>query len=207
MRRIFFRIQFQCKLFILLVLAILPNGVAATHAEPVAPFYSKLKSFCILTDIVRDGRPAAAIIVPSSIEYTELAEQIKRKVKQKTGVDLSIYSDDTPEAAVPITRNLIVLGNRSTNKTIGELYNRFFTLLDLRYPGIGGSVVRTVHNPFGNGFNVVLTGGSNLEGVASAVDVFIRELDKAQVSKGSLEIDRIARISLGSGIVIAEIDG
>jgi hypothetical protein len=38
--------------------------------------------------------------------------------------------------------------------------------------------------------------------VASAVDVFIRELDKAQVSKGSLEIDRIARISLGSGIVV-----
>jgi hypothetical protein len=73
-------------------------------------------------------------------------------VKQKAGVDLSVYSDDTPEAAVPITRNLIVLGNRSTNKTIEELYNRFFTLLDLRYPGSGGSVVRTLHNPFGNGF-------------------------------------------------------
>ena len=79
-----------------------------------------------------------------------------------------IIPDDAPQAAVPLAGNLIALGNRSTNALISALYDGFYTLLDLKYPGSGGHVVRTLHDPFATGHNAILVGGSDPEGVATA---------------------------------------
>jgi hypothetical protein len=54
-----------------------------------------------------------------------------------------------------------------------RLYQRYWTLLDLKYPGAGGHVVRTLHNPFGDQLNIVLVGGSDTAGTEAAVDVLI----------------------------------
>ena len=131
--------------------------------------YGQLKDLHLETPLVRGGRPAATVIAPASGEYDDLARRIQEAVREGTGVELPIAPDTFPAAAVPLAGHTIVLGNRSTNRTIEELYNRHFCLLDLRYPGAGGHVLRSLHNPFGNGWNAVLVGGSDGEGVAAAV--------------------------------------
>jgi len=168
---------------------------------PVPPIYSKLKDLHITTELVSRGKPNITIILPGSGIYEKQAKRIQEHITELTGIQVPIMSDDSSGGTVPINGHLIVLGNRSTNKTISELYNRYYTLLDLRYPGPGGHVVRTLHNPFGDGNNVIFVGGSDLAGVDAATDTLIAQLNKADVSSGgTLSVGWLAEIKLGKGI-------
>jgi len=167
---------------------------------PVPPIYSKLKDLHITTEIVSRDKPNITIIVPASGIYEKQATRIQKRITELTGAHVPVRSDDSPVGTVPIRGHLIVLGNRSTNSTIGELYNRYYTLLDLRYPGTGGYVVRTLHNPFCDGNNVILVGGSDLLGVDAATDALIALLNKISVSEDTLSVGWLAEIKLGEGI-------
>jgi hypothetical protein len=185
----------------------LVSGVSPPPPSPqdvVPPVYSKLKDVHINTLRVNNGRPNVTIIAPASGIYEGQAKRIQDHLEAITGVRVPVESDESSAGSVLVTGNLIVLGNRSTSKTISELYNRYYTLLDLRYPGHGGYVVRTVHNPFGNGRNVILIGGSDPEGVQAATETFVQELDKSEFTSGTFSIGRIANISLGEGISVPE---
>ncbi len=72
--------------------------------------------------------------------------------------------------------HIVAAGNVFTNRAIRRLGMNFYAWTDEYYPGGDGYEVRTVHNPFGTGRNVVLLGGSTPEGVARAVDQFIKIL-------------------------------
>ena len=168
--------------------------------KPVPPVYTELKRLYLETQLVKDGKANATIVVPTEL-YAAEARRIQQAVKQLTDVELPIASDDAPEAAVPIKGHLIVLGNRSTNKAIEQLYNLYYTLLDLRYPGPEGHVVRTLHSPFGDGLNVVLIGGSDQVGVTAAANVFVQHLRKWAAD---LRIGRLMEIQLGKGIVVPD---
>ncbi|MBT4484619.1 MAG: hypothetical protein HOC71_13190, partial [Candidatus Latescibacteria bacterium] len=140
----------------------------APPPEPIPPVYKKLKELHITTVLVKNGKPNAAIVVSASGEYAEQANRIQQAIRKVSGVTVPILNDDNPNMTVPISGNIIALGNRSTNNLIDELYNRHYTLLDLSYPGSGGYALRTLHNPFGNGYNVVFIGGSDHDGVVRA---------------------------------------
>ena len=170
-------------------------------AQP-APVYKKLKDLHMTTWLVRGGKPTAVIVAPESGTYDEQARLISQTIRDLTGVPMPIVTDTAPDAAVPIEGNLIALGNRSTNKTIEKLYNRHFTLLDLRYPGQDGHVVRTLHNPFGAGRNVVFVGGSDSAGVDAATAQFVKRIREAEAGRDSLGIGRIADIKLPPGVDI-----
>ena len=170
--------------------------------KPVPPVYNKLKDLHIDTQLVKGGKPNTTIVVPASGMYAAEAARIQQTVEDRTGVRPPIATDDAPEADVPIKGHLIALGNRSTNKTVEKLYNFYYTLLDLRYPGAGGSVVRTLHSPFGDGHNVVLVGGSDAAGVQAAADVFVAKLGQAKAERGEMSIGRLMEIELGKGIVV-----
>ena len=169
---------------------------------PVPQVYNKLKDLHIDTQLARGGKPNATIVVPAAGMYAAEAARIQQAVQDQTGVRLPIATDDAPEADVPIKGHLIALGNRSTNKAIEKLYNFYYTLLDLRYPGAGGSVVRTLHSPFGDGRNVVFVGGSDAAGVQAAADVLVHKLRKAKAAPGGMTIGRLMEIELGKGIVV-----
>lgn len=193
-------IRFAGRILTAVLLFAVVHGMCAVAVEPpdpVPPVHTALKDLCLTTDLVRDGRPSAVIVAPASGIYNTAAVRIRDAVSAKTGVSLSIVGDTSPEAAVPFARNIIVLGNRSTNEAMSELYNRWFTVLDLRYPGPGGSVVRTLHNPFGNRANAVLIGGSDTAGVNAAAGVFAEKIAGADYSGGVLSIGRMAEITLG----------
>ena len=133
-------------------------GGAARAAEAPPPI-TELKNMCIDTALVRDGRPVAAVVAPADGCYDALAGMIVEAVKKKTGAAIPIVRD--ADIILPFSRNLVIVGNRSTNSVIEQLYNFYYTYLDLKYPGAGGYVVRSLHNPFATGHNAILIGGSD----------------------------------------------
>lgn len=200
-------------------------GVALPEVppEPVPPVYHQLKPLHLETELVAAGQASSLIVKPASGLYDEEAARIQEAIAALTGVTVPVVTDDDPRAAVhipphwsspnalrapgapaqgppPLSSHLIVLGNRSTNKTVSALYDLYFTLLDLKYPGPGGYVVRTLHSPFGDGINVVFVGGSDALGVQRAADVFIERLREADHGPGSLTLGWTWEIQLGEGI-------
>ncbi|MBI5684684.1 MAG: hypothetical protein HZC54_06360 [Verrucomicrobia bacterium] len=165
---------------------------------PVPPQCTKLKELHLTTHLVREGKPAISIVAPTSGIYKAQAVRLQMAIEKQSGCKVPVISDDSPEAAVPIKGNLILLGNRSTNAAISELYNRYFLLTDLRYPGAGGYELRTVHNPFGGGHNVIVVGGSDAKGVDVATDALIAKLKAGD----SRSVGWMMEIKLGDGIVV-----
>ena len=168
---------------------------------PVPPQYSQLKDLHLDIDLVKDGKPAVAIVAPASVACQSAAVTIQQAILQRTGVTVPIVSDDSPEAAVPITGNLIVLGNRSTNRTISAIYDLYYCLVDRKYPGPEGYVVRSVHDPFGNGNGVVVVGATDDVGVREGAVALVNVLSKRPSVAGGLSIGWTMETKLGKGLV------
>jgi hypothetical protein len=168
--------------------------------EPIPPQYAKLKNLHLEIPLVEGGRPSASIVVPKGSLYAAAAAVIRDAIQQRTGVAVPVVTDQTPAAAVPIQGNLIVLGNRSTNRTISALYDRYYALVDLKYPGPEGYAIRSVHNPFGNGRSVLLVGASDTAGVDEGARVLAGILAKSQAARGALSIGWTMETRLGRGV-------
>ncbi len=172
-----------------------PEGPAP---EPVPPQFDQLKELHLTTPLVAGGEAQIAIVAPAD-RHQEAARAIQAAIRELAGVDVPIVADDADEAGLPPAGHLIALGNRSTNRIIQGLYERFYTLLDLKYPGPGGHVVRTLHSPFGDGLNVILVGGSDDDGVAEAARAFVGMLRDAGAEQGELSVGWLRDIQLGEG--------
>lgn len=167
---------------------------------PVPPQYDKLKDLHLRIPLTTKGKPAAVVVTPAAGGYDRAAAMLQQVVHRRTGVTVPVVADTSPTAAVPAQTNLIVLGNRSTNRTMSALYDQYYSLVDLKYPGPGGYVIRTVHNPFGNGFGVVLVGGSDDAGVAEGARVLAEILAQTPNAKGGLSLGWTMRTKLGKGL-------
>ena len=175
---------------------------AMTVPAPVPPEIPKLKDLHLQTRLVTAGNPSATIVAPAA--QRPEAERLQATVKRLTGVDLPVVTPDDPAAAMPFSGNLILLGNRSTNAALSYLYDRYYTLLDLKYPGPAGHVVRSLHNPFGNGFNAVLVGGSDAAGVSAAAGVLCELLAKSGDQPGELALGWTMELKLSPSYQIPE---
>jgi len=166
----------------------------------------QLKPLHIDTTVVRNGKPASKIVVPASGDYDDLARTIAGRIKQLTGVEVPTVRDTAFSVCKQqrLKENLIALGNRNTNKVVSDFYDLYYCIIDLRYPGRGGSVVRSLHDPFGDGHNVIFVGASDAEGMAQAVDDFLGALDDAKAGRGNLKVGYLAMIRLGSDVNIPD---
>ncbi|MBC8873043.1 MAG: VCBS repeat-containing protein [Planctomycetes bacterium] len=167
---------------------------------PVPPQYSELKDLHLDTALVKEGKANVAIVAPASDVYQTAATAVQQEIERLSGVKVPIVSDDSPEAAVPITGNLIVLGNRSTNKTVSALYDLYYCLADLKYPGPEGYVIRSNHNPFGNGNSIVIVGASDDVGVREGAGALAGIVSKASFAAGELSIGWTLETKLGKGV-------
>jgi len=168
-----------------------------SQAADPALQYETLKDLHLNTPLVSEGRPTCTVVAPADGAHDSLARDIQAAVQRHTGVEIPVAADTVPAAVVPLAGHVILLGNRSTNRAIEELYNRHFCLLDLRYPGPGGHVLRSVHNPFGNGCNAILVGGSDDAGVAAATGALCAALARARANGDQVRGDGPADLSLG----------
>jgi hypothetical protein len=155
----------------------------------------KLRDYCLKTNL------SEAVIVAGK-NNKDLAVKIQKAIEDKIGKKIAII--DEKDAKIPYTTNVIALGNRSSNRFIWHLYNRMYTLLDVKYPGPGGYVIRTLHNTFANGKNVVFLGGSNKQGTIEAVKCFLNTIEKTSSKDGDLVIGRQMTIKLPAGTKLPE---
>lgn len=192
--------------FLILILTFLSTGSGPscksdTIPPLVTPVYPKLKNMSIPIPLVKDGRPACAIVTPDI--YKVSASAIRETIERLAGVKVPVISDSDPGAAAPFKNNLIILGNRSTSKISCELYDRFYSLMDLRYPGPKGYSVRSLHDPYANGYSAVLVGGSDPEGVAAGSQAFCDHLEKLKnLDKKTFSVGWTMLTKLGEGVVI-----
>lgn len=176
-------------------IALVPDLIVNNSVpDPVPPQYETLKNLHLKTVLASEGKAVAAIAAPTTSSYRVAAELLQKTIEARCGVRVPIVADT--QIQVPLEKNVILLGNRSTNTAIRQLYDRFFALTDLKYPGAGGYEVRSVHNPFGNGCNAILVGGSDDAGVQNAARVLAQELETQPAQKGTLFVGHLMKIKL-----------
>ena len=169
-----------------------------TEATKLGP-----RDYHIETPLVAAGKPRAVIVSSGRRRaYDVVAKEVQARIKQLTGVEPRVIdAEQTTAADVLADTNAIVLGNLVTSRFVETLYWEWYTLLDLWYPGPGGHVLRTLHDPYGTGKNVILLGGSDDHGVTEAAGAFCVALTeaKAATSGGDLAVGRLMDIRLGAG--------
>lgn len=152
---------------------------------------TQLRPTNVQTPIVVDGKPNAAIVCPADDALAELAGRLVQRINGLTGALLPVVSWEEVSQG-EADRHLILLGNMANNRVAFDLYVQHQIACDLLYPGKGGFVLRTVHDPWATGRNVILLGGSEADGVATAVDAFLAGLRPGQ----SLTVPRLMQIQI-----------
>lgn len=188
-----------CGLLILLVSMVLPLVRGLSDIQAATPTaITKLKPLYLTTDLVDNGKARVVIVAPAGVRYRDSIVLLRGRIRALSGVEIPVISDnEMPEALLRRT-HVIALGNMASNRFIEHLYRQWQVILDPAYPGKGGYVVRSLHNPYGTGRNVIFIGGSDDAGVAAAADAFGRLLKKPK--NGTLSVGRLMEIRLGQGM-------
>ena len=153
------------------------------------------RDYCIDTVLAAEGKPEVVIVSSGRRPaYAAVAERVRGRIRELSGVDVPVLDAEKCSTKEVLGKsNAIVLGNLATSPFVEALYWEWYTLLDLWYPGQGGYVVRTLHDPYGTGKNVIFLAGSDDRGVAQAAEVFCRDLKKSD----PLKVGRLMDIKLG----------
>ncbi len=152
----------------------------------------RVKSLHPETILVKQGKPSAVIVRPRHTEYLEIARGIQAQIKSLTGVSLSIVTAD--RVSEKPKRNLILLGNLNNNSVVFRLYGYNYTPVDAIYPGKGGYLYHSIHDPWGTGSNALGVFGSDLDGVRAAVDRFLHGLKQGR----TLTVGRVFDVKFGA---------
>ena len=121
-----------------------------------------------------DGSAGAAIVAPEALSAA--AALIAYPIEAATGVTLPSAPVTSDPETLLAESHVIAIGDAATNPFIQALYRDWYTLVDARYPGPGGYVVRTIHDPYGTGHNVILVGAHDPEDVGVAAETLVGEL-------------------------------
>ena len=157
----------------------------------------QLRPLQVDTDVVRDGEARAVICHADAPAWRTAAGVVRGAIKAATGADVRAVSDAALDPEELGRQNVILLGHLDNNRLVERLYHNFFVCLDVGYTGRTGYVIRSVHDPFGQGGNVILVGGSYAEGTAAAADAFAR-IVREQGRPGRLRLGRLLELRFDS---------
>ncbi len=143
-----------------------------------------LKRLCISIQLTKGGKPVARIVPTETPLGASLAKRLQRAIKNASGAVLPIV-DASAAARDPAPKtNSIVLGNMTNSAMVWSLHRQYLLLVDRYYPGDGGYVIRSVHDPWGTGANVISLGASDDAGLQRCVEAF-----EAMIPPGSPPIE------------------
>ncbi len=167
------------------------------------------------TALVRDGAPVAVIGIPDGPVWPMVADSIADRVEQITGVRIPVvgaeglvsgpayvFGADVMRSPADGGRNLVLLGDLTSNRAIARLYEEWYAFEDAVFPGNGGWSVRTVVDPEGLGWNAVVLGGSGPEEVAQAAEAWLAGL---QGGAGTAAADHRFEVRFGEHPMLTEI--
>lgn len=156
----------------------------------------KLKDLHLETPLARGRRSTSVIVAPPNGAGDGAAARLQEAVRQRWGVEVPVVSGDGVMTSDLLSKaNAVALGCMADNPFIERLYFEQYTLLDRWYPGPGGHVLRSLHNPYGTGHNVIFCGGSDPKGIDASAEALIARLSEAErPALGWLE-----EVALGKG--------
>ncbi|MDP6775172.1 MAG: hypothetical protein QGI83_00240 [Candidatus Latescibacteria bacterium] len=165
------------------------------HDEgPGSETIEAVKPLVLKTPIVVDGQARAAIVSPLDAGYVSLATRVQKEIEDATGIRLPTLDDARISADDWKRQNTIALGNLMDSRFAERLYRMYYVYADARYPGTGGYVVRTVHDPWGTGTNVLFLGGSDLQGVEAATSHLLEMIEPGD----ELVVEPVLDVHLGA---------
>lgn len=129
-----------------------------------------LKDLHLETDLSGD----VLVVPPDGDSGVELG----RRIAEALGNAAEVKSGSEVGGGDWNNAHIVAAGNVFNNAAIRRLGMNFYAWTDEYYPGGDGYEVRTVHNPFGTGRNVVQLGASTPEGVTRAVDEFLSIVER-----------------------------
>ncbi|OGV80329.1 MAG: hypothetical protein A3K19_04275 [Lentisphaerae bacterium RIFOXYB12_FULL_65_16] len=154
-------------------------GLAWAQLPPVPAPISTLKPLYPQTALVENGVSRAVVVCPADDRSRAAVARLRELVAAESGAaletltDADVAGEDWHVDQVKIAgRNLVALGNVNNNRLLAVLSGPGYVVADSIYPGQGGYVIRTVHDPFATGVNVLVLAGSDADGVDRAVRVF-----------------------------------
>jgi len=139
----------------------------------------QMKEMYLQTPLVEGGKPACLIVAPDDGAYVVLAEKLSAAIKAADGVAPPVKKAGEVTLQQAQDTNIIALGLFTNNHIVEKLYLQEFVLCDYNFPGGENSyVIRTVHNPWVTGKNVVYIGSTELAACEAAVNRFIEMLEE-----------------------------
>lgn len=144
------------------------------------------------TPLIADGQPAATLLLPRAPEYRAVAEEFGRRFAEHTGVTLPVLDEDGASAQELAAGTAIMVGNLASGPLSLRLYARRLIYADGAFPGAGGHELRTVHDAWGPGANVVYLGGSDPEGCRAAGEALLGRIERAPTITLPVTIDWVS---------------
>jgi len=168
------------------------GGAFAVEIPPMP----ELKTFYTEVAIAHGGAPNCLLVVPPGDEYARIGTKIAAAVKQVSGADLAIQDASKIPVTTLQSSNAILVGYFANNPLVEFIYDEHYISLDKRWPGDGGYVVRTVHDPLGKGTSFVYIGGADLATATAAADYFISTLPE----HGDISYPHTVKVVLPGGL-------
>lgn len=140
---------------------------------------SALKPIRSETPLMVGGEARCVIAVPADGRYDALGDELVTALGAAGGAPPVVHAEDLIDAGLQPNvealgaSEVIAVGSTLDNRVLGGLWGRGQALASQLYPGAGGYVIRTAHDPWGLGHNVVVLAGSEADGVERAVRRFI----------------------------------
>ena len=149
--------------FVLLCLIMCAATVEAVETVKPDTRITRLKDLRIETDLMR-----ARFVIGSNPLHRELADHVAAALRPKLERETEIVADTAVVDKLPGKDPLIVLGNLADNLVVRKLYLEWHCMVDRAFPGEGGYIIQTIHNPWGTGQNILLMGASDDDGLRRA---------------------------------------
>ena len=141
---------------------------------------TQLKPLRVSTQIASAGKATAVLVTPEDealgpICRTLASELSDRGVSGLETVPASTLVSADWQLSLPDLkgRNLMALGNINNNRLLAVLWGEGYVAADSVFPGQGGYIIRTVHDPFARGANVLVLAASDAAGLQTAVKEFL----------------------------------
>ena len=137
--------------------------------------------------IIFGADPSTVIAVGDEEQLREIAIALQRTLREMTQFDIALVDQSTFCGATELSSNVIAIGHAGNNDLLRRLHDLRFLNND-DYPSQGHRLL-TIHNPFGDGHNVVAVLGATAAVAgcgAQRLPDHLSQLEKGWALKGRL---------------------
>ena len=158
----------------LTTLTLLLICLTASCAAGQTPVIEQLRDLSLETSFAEAGTSQCIIAVPDQDGYSSMADHLATAVATVSGAKPAVMAASGVTDEMAQANHVIALGVFANNSLVEKLYDRLLVACDWSWPsGDDSYVIRTVHNPWQTGRNVIYLGSVTAAGCEAAVNRFV----------------------------------